>query len=123
MVSREAEPASRIAGRVGGTGGLGAGEGGGLAAATRCGFWAVARDLVAIFFTPFAPFPGVRPAGRFALVGGGLAFARFAGAPLAGALTRAGLFGGRLEELTPELPDPADWVRHGLQGHDPRVRR
>src|ERR1700682_415083 len=52
-----------------------------------------------------------------------LAVARLAGAPLTDGLARDRLFGGRLEELTPELPDPADWVRHGLQGYDPGARR
>jgi hypothetical protein len=100
MVSREvADPASRMAGL---TGGLGAGAGDG-----RWGFWAVARDRV-IGFCARSVVPCVRLAGRFAMGAGRLAAARLAGAPLTGPLTRAVLFGGRLEELTPELPDLAD---------------
>src|SRR5262249_9449366 len=36
---------------------------------------------------------------------------------------RVGFFDGRLEELTPEFPDPPDWVRHGLQSYDGGLRR
>lgn len=36
---------------------------------------------------------------------------------------RDGFLDGLLEELTPEFPDPTDWVRHWLQGYDRRPCR
>src|ERR1700681_3257624 len=45
------------------------------------------------------------------------------GRPALGAFALDGLFEGRLEELTPELPDLADRARHGPQSDDRGPRR
>jgi hypothetical protein len=68
-------------------------------------------------FAPDAPFEfwaaGRSAAGRFAVPFGRRALRAL----------RGGLCEGRLEELTPELPDPADRVRRCPKGDDPRPRR
>ena len=92
---------------MGGNGGAGFGAGAGAG----FDFWGTACALVAGLRTLSATF--TCRAGRLGLGGSRLAITRLADArltdaPLAGVLTRAGLFGCLLEELTPEFPDPAD---------------
>src|SRR5438309_3115176 len=105
----EAEPARRIPGR-GGSGdaglvgsGLGVGSGGGFGAARVSGLAAGLRL-----------FGG----GRLATRAAGRSAARARGAwPRA----RDGFFDGRLEELTPKLPDPPDGISRGAQSYDGRL--
>jgi hypothetical protein len=104
LVSRdEGAPGNRIEGRPGAVG-AGAGAAGRDRAA---GFWVVAAVCLA------------RAAVRLAVVRlAGVALARWTLRPVIpeGRLER------RLEELTPELPDLADWVGHGPEGYDCRPR-
>src|SRR5439155_105492 len=112
IVSRdEAEPGRRIPGLgAGGIAGLlgsdlGAGSGGGF---RSTGEGAAEADGLAADFDPFGD---VGLAGRSAARGRG-----------ASPRARDGFFDGLLEELTPELPDPPDWVRHRPQSYDGRLR-
>src|SRR5947208_10091019 len=112
IVSRdEAEPGRRIPGLgAGGIAGLlgsdlGAGSGGGFRSA---GEGAAEADGLAAGFDPFGD---VGLAGRSAARGRG-----------ASPRARDGFFNGLLEELTPELPDLPDWVRHRPQSYDGRLR-
>jgi hypothetical protein len=113
IVSRdEAEPASRMPVRGGGAG-CGGWAGGTAAGFLRGGAFA----LGAVAREPLALGAGAREltlGGRFGLGAGffALTLAR-------GAWDRAltGFFDGFLEELTPELPDPAHRIGKALQGH------
>ena len=76
-----------------------------LAAALRA---FVARRRDAVVFRP-APLPGAAAFGeRFAPLDGALRTAAASPGRGEAALALAGLLEGRLEELTPELPDLAD---------------
>src|SRR5438552_10026977 len=112
----EAEPGSRIpvldvgeAGLAGSGLGMGSGAARAVAAGAGLGVALVAGRLT--FGGDFFAVEAARGAGPrdFAICG-----AR--GAPLA----PVGFFDGRLDALTPQLPDPADRVRHGLQSYDGR---
>src|SRR5258708_27203163 len=119
MVSREvAEPGSRIAGRVGMVA-PGAETGAGLGDRGRCGRFAGCPERAVAFRTVLA--------GRRAPVALRLGVvARFAGfrrdlasdLPALFALALVCLLGGRLEELTPELPDLAVWARQGPERYN-----
>lgn len=87
--------------------------------ALAAGFRAAGRDRAAGFWV-LAAVCLARATVRLAVVRlAGVGPARWA----LRALIREGRLEGRLEELTPELPDLADWVGHGSQGYDPRPRR
>src|SRR5579859_2943191 len=109
----EADPASRIPCRGGGGDGWTTGAGGGagvFSAFLACG--AVLGLAVEARLRGAARFAAVAAAGRVAVR-----------ARDAWARARGRFLARFLEELTPEFPDPAEWVRHGFQGYDRRPIR